>query len=406
MFVLSVLDRRVTKAVARAGMWGAMIVLTATLVTAQVPPRENDSEPLDQLVLDLGAPEFPKRERATRLLLEASTAALPKLESATHSRDWEVRSRARYLIAEIQRRERPKWLAAFVTGAQSDRDPQLPGWRELKAAAGDSPESRRLLVEILQEHWDFLDAVQTADVPQKIIAQRFARLADRRRRSDSRLVSLTDVSAIMLAMLSSCRPATCEPSLIVQVYAQLASSTRNTVSDASARWDHEPFRRLAGSFLLRTSQPQFSQMALHLAISQRLPESGTIASDILKRSNAPIQVIQLAILTTAIWGTAEDGHMLERFLTDERVCSRRPAKVADGKAWECRLQDAALATLWHLHGRDPTELGFPGLVKHTSYFLVPQTVGFTSQQDRTEALKKLEDLKASSEGTAPSSPQE
>lgn len=66
-------------------------------------PDEADQQRLRGLVADLGAPSFPTRHRASKMLVKEGTAALAFLRPALHDPDAEVMRRANLCIEEIRR---------------------------------------------------------------------------------------------------------------------------------------------------------------------------------------------------------------------------------------------------------------------------------------------------------------
>jgi hypothetical protein len=78
-------------------------LILAALVAAALPaPAADPPTPVEKLVEQLGSPQFPVRERATKALRERGPAALPALRKAMESKDEEVRKRAETLIPPLE----------------------------------------------------------------------------------------------------------------------------------------------------------------------------------------------------------------------------------------------------------------------------------------------------------------
>jgi hypothetical protein len=78
-----------------------IFVVVMTLVGMAQPPR---TDPLRQLVEQLGSPEFPEREAAMKRLDELGPAALDVLRPACQSENPEIARRAQELVRKIERK--------------------------------------------------------------------------------------------------------------------------------------------------------------------------------------------------------------------------------------------------------------------------------------------------------------
>lgn len=80
----------------RRNLFAAALCLTCLAAAAGDAPRD-----FDRLASELGSPEFPIREAASKALGEAGEAARGSLEKAAQSKDPEIQARAQALLASL-----------------------------------------------------------------------------------------------------------------------------------------------------------------------------------------------------------------------------------------------------------------------------------------------------------------
>ncbi|HZY90771.1 MAG TPA: WD40 repeat domain-containing protein, partial [Gemmataceae bacterium] len=88
----------------RPGAWlRALLALGVAVAAAAWSARGADGPEIDRLVRQLGSDTFARREEATKRLREIGGPALEALRKAAASEDFEVRRRARELVAAVEK---------------------------------------------------------------------------------------------------------------------------------------------------------------------------------------------------------------------------------------------------------------------------------------------------------------
>ena len=124
---------------------------------------EPDAEHVAQLIEQLGAPRFIERQLATESLSSMGLAVVGPVKQATQDRDPEIRFRARQILRTVRHLDRQRLINSFIAGVDVDADADLPGWQEFQQIAGTDENARQLYVQMLEDEWEFLDAVYQND---------------------------------------------------------------------------------------------------------------------------------------------------------------------------------------------------------------------------------------------------
>jgi HEAT repeat protein len=123
------------------------LVALATLPSAAADPQTAGARPdARALVARLGDRSFAVRESATTQLAQMDISVRPLLEEALKSRDAEVRTRARQILAIVNERFFEQRLAAFAADVDGKQALEMPGWARYKQIVGHSAAARELFV--------------------------------------------------------------------------------------------------------------------------------------------------------------------------------------------------------------------------------------------------------------------
>lgn len=131
-----------------------------------------------ELVRQLGSDEFSTRERATAKLIRLGGQSIGALQVGAESGDREIRFRCTRILAIVRDRELDRRLSVLLNDRNSGTDYGLAGWLRYRELVGDSPESRRLFVEMSRAESEILQAVDTdKESAGKAVVERLLRLS-------------------------------------------------------------------------------------------------------------------------------------------------------------------------------------------------------------------------------------
>ncbi len=364
----------------------AMAPVPATTVPMESKLTKSDDAAVADLIRQLGATRFSDRERASKTLLSHGLNVYTTLQSVQDHPDRETRLRVRELLSDLVQLDRDRRIAGFLSGEhrEDSQYENLPGWELMRQIAGDSSASRRLMAEMLQGNWDLLSSAdRDPSDAATLLMQRCKDLQDAvsLRREQ---VQTADVAALLLLAVHP------ETGIYQNTQQQIYNfcyriRVQPAPSDPSAEVD--PLRKLLGAWVSRPADVGNTAFySLNIALRYALPEGLVPAVQILDENAAAPYIRQYAILSVARFKDHQSRHRLESLLHDDSVCYTQKDPRSKHVAFESQIRDVALAILIHLDGRDPAEFGFTRMRTSNSMVFQPNTLGFTTQEKRQEAI--------------------
>jgi len=330
------------------------------------------AEMIATLIEELGANKFAIRERATQQLTAMGPEILTPLTSALADSDPEIRMRAKRILIRVKQVARLDRLQSFVTHSESARtsvptkSPALPGWKALREAVGDSPETRNLLAAVLRENWDLIELHR----------------------------DLLNVESVTAALLLAQDPRSnipdTEKANLLGLLHQLSSNSSARANAVGDPWKHKPFRGLVSRMLVRCTEPTAAWQTFSLALRHNLEAAVAPALTVIEDRESRPHIRQYALLTIAKFGSEENVDKIKQLLNDEDVCYRREDPRTKEAQFECQVRDVAFATMIHLTSRDPRQFGFVNAKANSYSVYQPSTLGFANDDERKVAYAKWE----------------
>ncbi len=267
----------------------------------------------DQLVEQLGAEEFSRRQLATEALTELGLPALEAVKRGAEDPDPEIRFRSRQVLRAIRHLDRQRLISAFATGQNLDSAGELPGWQEFRSLAGDGEEARSLYVEMLDAEWGLLEGVFQDETvhPTALLAERCQSLQNTLRLR--RTISVGSVAALLLVASRDDVDLTSQPYLMSFCYLRDFERSMRAGSNKHA------LRSLLATLIERDSADSLLNQRLHFALHYDLVAGVEPARRAVASRDAVANVKQYAILVLAKLGTADDVKLIEPLLEDATV---------------------------------------------------------------------------------------
>lgn len=342
----------------------------------------------EELVAQLGDPNFHVREAASGRLIELGSAVHAALLRGENSPDPEIRFRCRRILAVIEYESREQLYAAFLRDGTAGES--LGGWDRFRRVLDDGKDARRLFVEMHRSEWDLLESI--ADDP-KLAREKFEQRCDYLRQASQtfrqQLPLGSVVSVIFLASEQDLQLGDVAGSLVYTFCYQ--DSFREAI-DASPHKAH--LRTLLGGWIANNTSLATAYQGLMLAMRHDLKEGLGAARKVLDSPAMPQHYKQFALLAVAKLGTEADLPQLEKFLDDTAICGAMTvAKGNERVILQTQLRDVALAAVIHLSGQEVKPFGFPHVQSNTQMLFNVNTLGFEDDEQRAAARKNWEEFK-------------
>ncbi len=331
-----------------------------------------------ELVRQLGAPSYQRREEAAILLGELGAAALPPLREAARHGDLEIRYRASSLLDAIERIEQQRALDEFLATGDPELSALLPGWGRFSEAAGTDLSARQLFVDMCRAEPAVMRlTVRSGAELQMIAEQRSMRFQSGDRRNVASRMSPATLAVFLFVMLDpGCELSDGTRSMSAaiigqsQIAAAVDGSSDSAMRQLMARWIAEADR---------VSPTQRISVALQYSI-----DTGVEPALQMIQLGARGSHLQNAIHAVGRLGGPEHLDDLSTLLGDTTVLSEQQQQ---GKAtFTSQVRDVALAVMVHLSGQNPADYGFLKLRLHPKHLFQPNTAGFESDETREHAF--------------------
>lgn len=342
-----------------------------------------EQQQIESLVAQLGSRSFAERRLATEQLVAFGLDAQDALRKAIESADYEVRIRGEMALRRIRQQQRFRLISKLTEGGDVNQL-NLPGWSEFVTLVGDSTETRSLFGDMLAEEWAFLDEVffaKNTSLP-KQLAERCEQLTHQRRQFGAGYSAgnLTTLLFVSVAQDTDGQPL---PGELIRL--MFDNEFRAAVNGGPHR---AALMKLLGklvssNFDMPTS---WASTRLILAMQYDVPEGAELAKQIASQNDSSPTILQWALLAIGKLGKAEDLHVLTQKLTDDTVVGMPRNRRNAG--FSTQIRDVALACLVQRSGESLKDYGLRQAIADPNAFLRLTTIGFASDEEREQAIKR------------------
>lgn len=373
---------------------GCAILATAIFMPPQVqadePPVLDQLEP-PALIELLGDDAYAVRNAASAELRARGAEAEPfvlKALTRTGAANTEIRARCRRIIGWIAFDRREAKIAEFIAGVEGEYD--LPGWKTLQTAAGDSPKSRQFYSELYREFESELQALneKNPDVFRAQAAEMVKLLTEGKRRGEP-----TSTPLLVIALLSGCDAKVFENSSAsmrtgIQLYSYLG---RSDVKQEILKGEQSAMLKgLLSLWMDCNIERSLGGYTIKLAMDYGFRDKCLNASRKLlkKKTKNSSSTTPYAMLCLARFGGEEDIAVLKPYLEKTQTCHTWSNQGIAKKLIKTQTRDVALAVSIHLSGDDPASFGFKYLRRSEETVFAIYCMGFTEDADREAAHAK------------------
>jgi hypothetical protein len=388
-------------------------LLAADSDRALLPPISAQAR-AEQLVAQLGAASYDRREQAENLLQQIGAAALPSLRDAISHSDLEIRYRAQDLLERIELVEQTRILREFLSSGDPALGELLHGWERFARLVGEDFSARALFANMHQEEPEIMRLCDRSGTElSNLVEERSLQFRSSSRRAATAGMSPATLAVFLFVMLDPNTELSGGANSLMSVVLR-QSEISDTLSEGNSA-----FRRLMARWIADADEVPPSQR-VHVAVTYSL-ETGVVPALELIRSQARGSQIQNAIFAIAKLGGPDHLADLEPLLFDDSVLAEHqqgntvrhlPSKVrevarhlaefnaqqyvdaqqaevpeAGEVAYSSLVCDVALVAMIHLTGQNPYDYGFAKL-RSNKEFYEHNTAGFDSQQQRERALSQ------------------
>ena len=378
--------------------FASLLWIAAAEVADPSPARQAADETptppnVEQLIDQLGSSSFSARQQASRQLKQIGPAAKSALVKALTSSDAEIRHRSRDILGHVLEIDLENRIAAFVADDTGTFD-DLPGLTLYQSLAGTSRPAQRLFIRAIRAEPLLLESLDfDAEYASATIKSRAQNLWNQFQRNPSyREISVDKVhyqSCVAALIITIANP---EIELDDRtLYFMLQHFERSGLSTYLNRGSEheEAVRGLVRPLIARSANTIYATHFIRLAVNHNL-KSGLVPAEAILRDRQgeqqPYEVLQ-ALLAVGKLGSKDHIQLLTPLLSDVTLLHQPMNGRAKVKI-KSQMRDAALAVMIHLSGQDPKDYGYTHIAANSIWLFEQTSMGFTSDEERDEALKK------------------
>jgi hypothetical protein len=389
----------VVLALVRSGAWGDELIDPAH----------------SELVRQLGAPEFSKRQAAEQKLLRVGAPAKAALRAGRRDEDMEIRLASQRILICLAQRESDELTESFLDGDNSVSLDRFPGWPRLRDRLGDRREVRRLYIRMFRAELELLQSLERND-PElldnwRTQLQTQESLATPEAHGGMGMPSGSSLCALLFVGVEIADESQDAYWESLQMLSQFLL-TRLDDQQMARLGMHEPLiRQLLASWADALGQVKNRGQIMHgllIALKFELPELGCrLARSALQEGHEHPNAKPYAAITLGRFGTVEDAQFLIPHLQDTRVFHTWSNPQLQKDPILIQVRDVMLAMLLRMRGRDPATCGFELLEPSPETLYHIWTFGFLQESQRVAAFEKWQPVaegKASTEEKPAASP--
>lgn len=349
---------------------------------ASVPPTAAQAQ---RLVRDLGHASFRIRERATRQLVQLGVPAKDALMLGLKDSDAEIRERCRRVLVGVLEEDYQARVDAFAADRQGSKEHDLPGWDRYRQVVGDGSSARELFVEMQRAESKLLEcAAADAEAAGALLGIRCEDLQQAVNRpfdDEGKPLALGSIAAVFFVAGDTQVPINDR----LSAYLHNFSYQNNLQTALRGGSKIEPLKRILGAWILRGTSLNNAYPGLRLAMEYDLREGLQPALKLIKQPAFQPQFMQFALLVIGKFGDKQHIETIEPLLTNT---TQLFTQSLNGQQMRCEVRDVTLAVLIHLSGQQFKDYGLERVQKNTQMLFNTSSIGFATESDRDEAIKK------------------
>ncbi len=336
-----------------------------------------------QLIEQLAHRRFAEREAAARALIALGLPTIGPLKQAQNHPEFEIRFRARKILAEVRQRDFHRRLQAFASNQESDEEYDLPGWKAFRDLVGDSRDSRDLFTKMQTDEPRLMQAFEDGPrILEEVLGLRCLQLIQPLGLGEATPISLGSAAAVLFV---SCRSEGNHADITAHNVYRICIAP--AIHQAMAGSAYEPaLREMLSLWITRDGGVTTDYQRLMLALQFDLRAGLAPAVQLLEQPGHAPPLRQQAMIAVAKFGDMSHAPLLERYLTDETQSGAR--QLPNQMSVQTEMRDVALAALIVLSRQNFAEYGMEHVTTHESIGFVPSSCGFENPAARQAAIEK------------------
>ena len=360
--------------------------ITGSLCSSASAYQEVEPDPVQELIDQLGADEFEKRELAESALMEIGLSARNALQRALRSPDLEIRTRARRILVKSLQDDFERKLQAFVNDVEGKMEHDLPGWKRFRDIIGSDKNHRLLFAAMVRSEASLLHAMDTK--------KHFTAMFERRVKAlqpaytgigNTQNLQASNIAALLFAGLSIDTAG--KNTTHHHIYNLLNYNKTMEIVRGSNR--RPILIKLLDLWVRENSDSANKFYPLMLTMTYDLKEAGLeIGKATLQDTSTSSSYRQYAAVAIAKFGSTKDIELLIPLLTEKTVVHTWSTNQVEGGIIRTQARDVALALLLYMTRQSHEDYGYKYIQPNPTMIFNGYSCGFANDELRDQAQNK------------------
>jgi hypothetical protein len=351
------------------------VLAAASAITASLRAQDSEQPSIERWVSRLSHPRYLVRQQAEAELLKIGVAAREALELAANSHDYELRRRAKWLLATLDDLELRRRLRQFIDHGTVPDLPEFTPWQPFSDVVGADRPARELFAATQQ-----YDRSLLADVTERP-ADALARYRHQGAILEEFADTRVDEGALAaLLFIAGERSLPWDDDARRTMY-ELWPSVNDFQRLLTGKYgDH--YKRLMARWIALPAPDDCTYQRLWICIRHNLPAGLDTALAVLKKGDNHDESLYPALVAVGLFGTKDHLSLLEKQFRNADLCDSMLGFEDD---IEIQHRDVALASAIRLTGQSLDDYGFTSQLEPDMQI---QKHGFAGRLDRMRAFRR------------------
>jgi hypothetical protein len=353
------------------------IVMTALGATPTVRAQDPDQPRIERLVSRLSHPRYIVRQQAEADLLKIGPAAREALERAANSHDYELRRRAKWLLAKLHDLELRRRLDQFIEEGVVPDLPEFKPWPSFSNVVGAGRNARELFAATHRYDRSLLSD----------LAEHKAETLHRYRQLAANLEEFSDIrvdegalAALLFIAGHNDKSLPWDDDARRAMYELWPSVNDFQRLLAGEYGDH--YKKLLARWVALPAPADCTYQRLWICIRHNLPAGSDAALAVLKKADNHDESLYPALVAVGLFGTKDHLPLLEKQFSNADLCD---SMLGFDNDLEIQHRDVALASAIRLSGQSLDDYGFTSQLDPETQI---QKHGFAGRLDRMRAFRR------------------
>lgn len=366
------------------GLFCVSWVVAADGVLESITATPEEQTKIESLIRQLGDESYDQREAAGEAIIELGLKALPFVEKAVKSDDFEIRYRSEQVRQKLRASDLARRLAAFEQDTTDETDYGIPGWNAFRASFGKFNGAKAMFIQMYRDDRELMElSLEESQKIKQAVSVRIFQFQQSQQDPNNKfpigkIMALLYKGKVDGELVGGVN----QFPLINLCYQPVFQETMG----------NEKTRDIAKAILTRRiieADGWEFQQALQIALQHDIKEALAPAIKMVEsRGSGQPHLLSQALSAVVRFGTVEHVELIEPLLSEKQTVIQFQRN--NGPRREGQVGDMAMAAILKLTGKDPKDFGIELDGQNPGQPLNLYMIGFENETKRQATREKFQ----------------